>query len=265
MGKEYYQRFGINISLEEAKTKFVNRVYMLVFRNLREGVSSNPQKDIELKVAAVKIGIDNYRMSGIEKIVDRDYYRTLDAVAAIYHESGASSGRQIEIDRGVIKALEESEVDLGIYWDKGHFYLSGAKLLDDELVNTNLNWLLEKGYDNVYIPFEGALQHYSESIKYPDKLNDVVTNMHKALEATAKIVGNNDHKLSKNAEKFISNLGLTEQHKEMLKQYIDYANEMARHAQSPSKKRKVVSRAEAENFIYLTGLFIRFAIQKLDE
>lgn len=99
----------------------------------------------------------------------------------------------------------------------------------------------------------------------PQKLRDVITNMYEALEATAKIVNNNDKDLSANAEKFIANLKLSDQHKEMLKAYINYANKIARHAQSPKSKRIEVSNSEAENFIYLTGIYIRFVIQKLGE
>jgi hypothetical protein len=45
------------------------------------------------------------------------------------------------------------------------FVRTGAKLLDDELVNASLKWLREEKYENVLKPFEKALQHLLESEK----------------------------------------------------------------------------------------------------
>lgn len=66
--------------------------------------------------------------------------------------------------------------------------------------------------------------------------------------------------LSSLREEFIAKLRLPETHKAMLKQYIDYGCDF-RHAVQTSQARTWPLEHEAENFVYITGLFIRLAIQ----
>ncbi len=92
----------------------------------------------------------------------------------------------------------------------------------------------------------------------PELLSDVVTDMHEALEAQAKITAGNDKDLSANAELFISKLNVSNEYKPILKGYISYANEF-RHAAEQGQKKDPLSRRETESFIYVTGLFLRLA------
>lgn len=85
------------------------------------------------------------------------------------------------------------------------------------------------------------------------------------MEATAKWFLENNKDLSGNQEKFVSKLGLPNSYKRMLKEYIGYANQLARHAKDSQKHPYKIPPSEAESFIYLTGLFIRLAIQKHKE
>ena len=84
--------------------------------------------------------------------------------------------------------------------------------------------------------------------------------MYEALEALAKIVTGRGRDLSGNAELFIKKLRASQGYKKILKDYISYANEF-RHAQQEEKKKPARSISEVESFVYLTGLFIRLAIQ----
>ena len=86
--------------------------------------------------------------------------------------------------------------------------------------------------------------------------------MYEALEALAKIVCKNEKDLSANREAFISNLGLADPYKRMLKEYIGYANDFGRHAGPEGKPKPIPSRKEVEAFIYLSGLFIRVSVSK---
>jgi hypothetical protein len=140
----------------------------------------------------------------------------------------------------------------------------GAFLLDSGLVNKSLRWLAAPQYKTVYQPLEKGLSHYRESVKKPERLADVVTDIYEAMEALAKIVSGKSKDLSANSELFISKVGGSEHHKVMLKAYIAYANDF-RHAADPKLGRPIPSPIEVENFIYLTGLFIRFAIEKLKD
>ncbi len=65
---------------------------------------------------------------------------------------------------------------------------------------------------------------------------------------------------SANRELFISNVKASKEYKKILVEYINYANEF-RHASKEGKNKPAISQQEAESFIYLTGLFIRLAVQ----
>ena len=156
------------------------------------------------------------------------------------------------------------ETDLGIEWKDGHFWRSGAKLLDEELVNEPLRWLADPRYINVLAPFQKGLSHYLEANKDPNKLSDTITDMYEALEALAKIVCGNKKDLSANRQRFISELDLSQYYNKMLDDYIGYANEF-RHGTEPGKVKIKPKPNEVEAFIYTTGLFIRLAIQQLPE
>ncbi|MBA7594812.1 MAG: hypothetical protein GH143_04500 [Calditrichaeota bacterium] len=269
----FYQRFDIILNQDEAREKFVNRAYHAFFADLCPAKYSWCLDKI--RSIGAKLGTSDKLTYNARDLIGMDFGNCLSAIEALYADAKDQVSKgdidksdidtQHYIERKLKEIFHESEHDIGIEWRAGQFWRTGAKILDEKLVNKNLKWLLDKGHTNIYEPFDKALLHYSESIKHPEKLRDVITDMYEALEATAIIVNNNDKDLSANAEKFIANLKLSGQHKEMLKAYIDYANKIARHAQSPKSKRIEVSNSEAENFIYLTGIFIRFAIQKLDE
>ena len=83
--------------------------------------------------------------------------------------------------------------------------------------------------------------------------------MHEALEALAKVETGRDKDLSANAELFVKAVKASVPYKNLLKQYIEYANNF-RHAVGKSAGRPNLSAREVESFMYLTGLFIRLAI-----
>jgi len=167
-----------------------------------------------------------------------------------------------KLDSLIRRAISLSETDIGIEWRDGVFWPSGAKLLDEALVNENLKWLADKGYHDVLIPFEKGLRHFLESRAKPERLGDAVTDVYEAVEALAKRVTGKDRDLSGNAELFISNLKLTDYYKRILKDYIGYANDYSRHAAKLGAEKKPLVRNEVEAFIYTSGLFIRLAVQQ---
>ena len=68
------------------------------------------------------------------------------------------------IEKAINYILALSEVDLGIRWckhkRKGLFLSSGAKPLDDKLVNDVLAWLADSKFDTVVRPFRKELAGY---------------------------------------------------------------------------------------------------------
>ena len=255
----FYQRFNIEIELEAVQGRFVNRVYntMPVLFKTAKG----PDRRLPWKLANA-LGILYEDEDSLEQFLSDDFYqclRTLEAfykVIADYYKS--------DFDERIKTILSLTEVDLGIQWRDGVFWRSGAKLLDEALVNENLKWLSDPKYINILTPFEKGLRHFLESQQKPEKLSDVVTNMYEALEALAKVVTGKDDELSGNAELFISKLKLSDYYKRMLKAHILYANKLSRHAPGLGGTREKLLLNEVEAFVYTTGLFIRLAIQQLN-
>lgn len=267
----FHQRFNIEVDLEEAKPRFVNRVLNTI--DLKMGGLATEHKypyryrDEMIYVANV-LGEEASGASPLKYYTGADFNKLLLCLEALYaalkeYKSFGSPWELENLDDIVKWALSISEVDLGIQWRGGIFYPSGAKLMDEELVNEPLKWLADPKYKNVLAPFRKGLTHYLEANRNPEKLADTVTDMYEALEAMAKVITGRDKDLSANRESFISRLNLSSHYKVMLKNHIEYANEY-RHAAEPSVERKLPLSNEVEAFVYSTGLFIRLAIQQLD-
>lgn len=198
-----------------------------------------------------------------------EFLDTLENLIAALREFDARSpisigGRSKWLVEKTKEALNYSKIDFGVRFnaEQGIFYPSGAKLLDDRLVNEELRWLSENQYTKVYEPFEKGLRFLLEARNDSSKLQNVVTDLHEALEAFAKIVCGNDRDLSGNRDRFISALNLNPYYQKMFKEYINYANEF-RHAEKQRKPRPDLKYEEIEAFVYLTGVFIRLGIEKL--
>ena len=258
--RTFHERFEIEVGTAEAQRRFVNRIRNYVFGNVFKGsLDFEWRSEIAWQVANA-LG-EQYEYSSVEYYVKGDYYRCLQALEVMYRAL-VGSGYQTEVTEMIRLALSSSETDLGIEWKPPKFVPTGARVLDDHLINEQLRWLSKPKYKAVYEPFEKGLSHFIESEKKPQLLPDVITDMYESVEALAKIVTDRPGKdLSGNAEMFISKIKASDHYKKLLKDYIAYANEF-RHAQQEGKPRPTLSRAEAESFMYLTGLFIRLVMQR---
>lgn len=262
----FHDRFNIEVNLEEVRKRFMNRIVNLMevgfpyveFGGIDANVTSHSDERREIAIA---LGIKFRWDLRFSDYIDGDFLKCLLALEALY-QALVRPPKQEKLNKLVEYALSQSETDLGARWRKGIFLPSGAKLLDEALVNENLKWLSEVGYHNVLAPFEKGLRHFLEAHRQPERLADTITDMYEALEAVAKVVTGRDRDLSGNAESFISKLKLSGYYKKMLKDYISYANEF-RHAVEEGKERKPPLPQEVEAFIYTTGLFLRLTIERL--
>jgi hypothetical protein len=284
--RTFADRFNIVTDIEEARWHFLNRVHNEI---IQEFLSTNPfnpyfqgatsfNKQIS-KTIANHLGVQDLYMKHRSALIgtlatlyiEDDFTNCLNVIEGIY--DGISRSGELNTQYVIIRLQEEltniileiismNEVDLQIYWENGLFYPTGAKLMDEALVNELLEWLKKPEYASILTPFQKGLRHYSESIKRPELLSDVITDIYEALEALAKIVTDRPTKeLSANAEKFIEKMNLNHYYKSILKEYIAYSNEF-RHAADQGKKKPDLSQREVEAFIYFTGIFIRLAIVK---
>ncbi|MHB8481693.1 MAG: hypothetical protein ACYDBV_02990 [Nitrospiria bacterium] len=262
----FHQRFNIAVDYDEAKKRFINRFINFFSKVILDYDNVSYSKRIEImnnsrQQVAFNLGKDWNNNKSLEELIEMEFNKTLQAIEAVYSSLDSMYFLQNQFSAGIQNIVSMSEYDLGVKWEEDHFKRTGAKILDDALVNDSLKWLQEKGLKNILIPFNKALLHYSESIRHPEKLKDVLTDMYESLEAAAKWVTGRDKDLSANAELLISKLKLSEHHKTMLDGYIKYANQF-RHGTGAMRSSPSIDKAEAENFIYLTGVFIRFAIEK---
>lgn len=255
---KFVDRFNIEIGQDEARKRFINRAYNRVFHKYFYGLGQDWRYRMHLEIVSA-LG-DKYQYhKNLEEYIGDDFYRTLLALETFYKYF-------IHYDRenldGIINLMMvESEIDIGVRWVEGQFIKSGARFLDDNLINDVLDWLREKRYSSVVKPFEKGLAHFLHSDKLPELLSDVITDMYESLEALARKITNRSKKdLSANRELFISKVKASNAYKKILSEYINYANEF-RHAAEEGRNKPLISQSEVESFIYLTGLFIRLAIQ----
>lgn len=251
----FYQRFNIEIPLDAAKQMFYNRL-----RNQLPGIVNQTVQQDLFQQLCNKLGISYRGQSRIEHFLTDDLNECLHAIEEVYQL--IPKPYKTNLANTVESIITESEVDIGLQWKDGVFWPSGAKLLDEALVNENLKWLSDPKYADVLTPFEKGLSHFLEAQKQPKKLSDTITDMYEALEALAKVVTGKDRDLSGNRESFISELKLSDYYRKMLKDCVEYANEY-RHAPTPGVKREPPLLNEVEAFVYTTGLFIRLAIQQI--
>jgi hypothetical protein len=257
---KFHERFDIPIDLDRARNNFLNRVHNLLFH---DHVWKLPSDTTKLDVYKNIINVLGRRYNtsvaypylNLSNEVGNDFYDVLMAIEGLY----ATSPYKENINQIVSKLIMNTEFDLGIKWDNGHFTKTGAKILDDKLVNDPLRWLREKKYQTVLEPFEKGLRHFLESDKRPEVLSDVITDMYEALEALSMIYTEKKD-LSGSYQQFLSMIKAADEYKALLRCYIEYSNNF-RHAVKEGKSKPTLSSREVESFIYLTGTFIRLAME----
>lgn len=269
----FHQRFNIAVQDNEAKQRFLNRVNNKVFKsdfywwvfekeedeNEEEGVSL---KDNIMWRLANELGKTFSYSNDWDYYINEDFHTCLQTLEIIYKELPKDDQKEA-LDEIIKEIISLSETDLGVRWREGIFLPSGAKLLDEALVNENLQWLSDLKYHNVLTPFQKGLKDFLEANKHPEKLVDTIRDMYEALEKMVRIICSNNRNLKANAEQFVSKLELSPHYSKMLKDYADFAHEF-RHAVEEDKQRIPPPPQEVEASIYTTGLFIRLAIERIN-
>lgn len=275
MPDPFYVRFNIDVPVEEARTRFINRIENRV-RKMAKALYDASQAHhtnvldplmIEVETALGEPHLDHvsspngFVLAWRERVAD-DFSRCLLAIEGLYQALAAiAEVLPPKLSAAVTETINQSEVDLGIAWQGGLFLKKGAELLDEKLVNEPLRWLAEPKYETVLIPFKKGLSHLLEGTKDKQRFGDAVSDMYEALEAMAKIITDKPSKdLAGLREEFVAKVRIPPPYKNMLKEYIDYGCDF-RHAVETGQQRSWPLEHEAEAFVYLTGLFIRLAIQ----
>jgi len=271
MAEPFHKRFNVEVALDEAQRRFIERVRTLTWALIRNAYSLD-RKDMNALLQAVNFHLgERHRsihhpselVSQWDAFVGQDFSRCLRITeafrAALVQQRYSPNDMAMFID-GVTTTIQNSELDLEISWDGTIFTQKGARLLDEKLVNDPLDWLRDPKYRNVLVPFEKGLKHWMEGHKDPERYGDVITDVYEALEALAKLVTGRDTELAANREKLASVIKLPEAYSKILKEYIDFGCEY-RHSPEKDKPRTYPSERDTEAFIYMTGVFLRLAVQ----
>lgn len=259
----FYKRFNINVPIELARSKFVNRVSNLVVKGFFPELYWLYVRNINEEIATA-LGERIIPDGSLEYYTENEFWKTLRALEAVYSSSRITETNKYKFSKLMDSIIGLSEIDLGIEWTEGIFMPSGVKILDNSLINDNLKWLSDKKYKNVFDNFRDGLIHFEEANHNPQRLSDAVNDIYKAVESIAQAVTGKDWDLSKNRELFVKTLKLNENYSRMLHEYIEYANRLCRHGSEPNDLKLLSSVSETEAFIYLSGLFIRLAIKQID-
>jgi hypothetical protein len=135
-------------------------------------------------------------------------------------------------------------------------YPTGAKLLDEEVIDANLMWL--ERYPKVLKPFVEALHAYSQ--KDVGKYRNILDNLRRAMEEMIRVVLNNTKSLENQKVEFLQWLTKNDAHTQIRNMFHDllfnkfatYQNEAVKHHEDD------YTSAEVEFLLYLTGTFLRF-------
>jgi len=190
----FHMRFNIDIDLEEAQRRFINRIKNQIFNAFfLLNDKFKEKKWWYIRNVANKFGEEwKGRYQDFDTFIRNDFLKCLHSLEIIYpyiedeDQSKNKYSLSWQFSNWIDMILSESEVDLGITWKNGRFFPSGARELDEALVNQPLEWLKANGYESVLTPFSKALEHYLNSGKKPELLSDVVTDLYESLELWPK-------------------------------------------------------------------------------
>lgn len=261
---KFNQRFtNIDIGVDEARRRFVNRMLFVLFPAY-PGIIGN-----ELQLASRALGESIRVLADLEKIVRDDFYRMLDMLErlVIILPDENQKGRQLTasvLSEQIRQELTAADIDLEVEWKEGKFFHRGARFLDEKLVDDPLEWLRNRGLSVVYEPFIKALEHFLRAHSDERLLSDSITDAYDALEAMAKVVCRSNQKFDQIREQFITKIGASQKFKKIAREMSLYAHEF-RHGASEAKPKPIPTRAEVETFIYTVGIMIRLATETLDQ
>ena len=216
MSEPFHKRFDIDVAIEEARRRFVNRIDTCVDQIVNRAYKQKLNLDTFLQIVALGLGEPFQRclfpegfMRSWRTLINNDFPKCIHATELLFDGfvRRKDEGLAQRFDKAIRYVLSQSEVDLGLGWNGKQFTRKAAQLLDDRLVNEPLHWLRDAKYENVLRPFEKGLKHWMAATNDRERYADVITNMFEALEALAKIVTERDNDFSGNREKFASSCG----------------------------------------------------------
>jgi hypothetical protein len=278
MQNDFRNRMNLGeITEEEVKKRFLNRIKVSIFiwlqstdrtiffdENFIWWISEQMGESWSEEVHLRSSGYDYWTNLTLEKMSGNDFYKTIEIVEKCYQYVEEGRTREIhgyvyddskivnkrKFDEIMENIMLLSEINIGIFWKNGKFYLSGAKELDEALIGDSLDWLNK--HPKTKEQFSIALSHYKKSLTSVASGKDAITNCYTSIEFLAQDFLGNDKNFDKNSDLIVDKLKLPKEYKNIVYYYKQIANEYSsRHAGSDP------SHLDVEAFVYLTGLLIR--------
>lgn len=259
-GKKIYEEMGIKISVEEEKQRFVNRINLSIFNEFKNNSS---YKDIFKSVCyrlginaddKMESGVSNFIVPHFRKLTRDDFFKTLELVICLYSVYPKGTNESKRINSSIESAISLSTCDLGVRWNDGMFYPSGADTLDEKLIEEPLLWL--KGYPKVRQDYLDALKNYIHGNN-----EEAVSRCYLVVEGLAQDILNNKKSFDNNISDLLATLKVNQEAKNIFASYSKYAHELARHASKNQKDD--LAKHEVEFYLYLTGTVVRLIVQSL--
>lgn len=262
---------GRKDNIEDERRRFVERVNQAIFHEV-DTVRARECKYARLfDVLCYEVGCnsddlwrtafrweDDFHLAKdppeIRSLTQDSFETTLLVLMALYRAFlQRNDNKDTWLTTQVQSILSRSTCDLGVRWKEGLFYPSGPGELDGPLVEESLTWL--DSYPNEKKDYRRALECYAEG----DSLGDVIKACYCALEGITRQVLNNSKTLDNNKDEILKRIGLSDGWKAIVATYVKYAHDF-RHA---SADRHTITKAEAEGYLYMTGLLIRLLIESV--
>ena len=169
MTKKFHERFELDLGVDEAKRRFVNRVLNFLINDIhivacrRYGLDG--WASLERHICS-KLGERWNGMGCLSSVVNSDFEKCLQAIEALYaHPNYVGLAND-----GITSILQDTEIDIGIRWEKGRFLPSGAPVLDEKLVNDVLGIISSSQYKGVSIHSKKDLAIFSILSRSPSSL-----------------------------------------------------------------------------------------------
>jgi tetratricopeptide (TPR) repeat protein len=136
-------------------------------------------------------------------------------------------------------------------------YSSGAKLLDQALIDETLAWLERR--PKAARQFEEALRIFL--LKDASKYRNLLDNLRFSVEQLLRSVLKNRKNLEKQKEALLRWLDERGVHQEIINMYNTLLEHFAQYQNAAVKHDEAYSASELEFMIYLTGVFMRFLLE----
>ncbi len=146
--KEFDKVFGLSSSIEEEKTKFINRIENKIFdwfisnyefgqyQELFEQVCYHLGLDSQEFIS--QYGFNRTSIPNFKTLLKKDFIQTLRITVAVYKETSDRPDVQEFISAIIVDSLEKANLNLGIKWVDGVFYPTGDKFWTRNLLTLPL-------------------------------------------------------------------------------------------------------------------------------